>query len=119
MANRYSTTDYMDYFRFSPGVTLLKTIECRKASWGENTGNVILRATSLPTTTFTWTVGNFVPGYAPNPLAVGGDYYLLVIVTVVNPGNTSVRAIDRSDAPFSIVPELPKPLKMPNAIKIP
>lgn len=99
---------------FPPGATLKTIIHCNKVSGWDNKVNLILIATPLPTNSYTWTVGNFVPGYAPNPLTVGDDYYLRVFVITAD---NTVMANDISNANFSITPKLHIPQVIPNAMK--
>ena len=99
---------------FPPGATLKTIIHCNKVSGWDNKVNIILTSTPLPTNSYTWTVGNFVPGYAPNPLTVGDDYYLRVIVITAD---NTVMANDISNAHFSIIPKILIPQAIPNAMK--
>jgi hypothetical protein len=98
---------------FSPGATLKTVIHLGKVSWN-NTPNIILSSTPLPATSYAWTVGNFVPGHAPNTLVAGDDYYIRVYVVVEN---TNYPAVDISNAHFSITDKLLPMQGMPNVIK--
>ena len=100
---------------FPPGATLKTIIHLNKANGWNNTVNLILIRTPLPATSYTWKVGDCVPGHSPNAITAGDDYFIRVIV-VADDTNT-IGAQDISNAHFSITNNLLPVQGMPNAIK--